>query len=30
MFQEALQFRYAIMFCYNKQIIVRVTSQIPP
>ncbi len=30
MFQEALQFRYAIMFCYNKQTIVRVTSQVPP
>jgi hypothetical protein len=31
MFQEALQFRFAIVFCYNKHIVVKVTScMLPP
>jgi len=30
MLQEALQFHYAIMFCYSKQTIVRITSRVPP
>jgi hypothetical protein len=30
MFQEALQFHYAIMFCYSKHTTVRVTSRVPP
>jgi hypothetical protein len=30
MFQEALQFRFAIVLCYNKQIVVRVTGRVLP
>jgi hypothetical protein len=30
MFQEALLFRATIILCYNKQIVVRVASQVPP
>jgi hypothetical protein len=30
MFQEALQFRFAIMLCYNKQIVVKVIGQVLP
>jgi hypothetical protein len=30
MFQEALQFHSLIVLCYNRQIVVKVISQIPP
>jgi len=30
MFQEALQFRFAILFNYNKQIVMIVIGQMPP
>jgi hypothetical protein len=30
MFQEALQFRFAIMFNYNKQIVMIIICQMPP
>ncbi len=30
MFQKALQFRFASVFCYNKQITMRITSQVLP
>ncbi len=29
MFQEALQFQSTIVLCYNKQIVMKITCQIP-
>jgi hypothetical protein len=29
MFQEPLQFRSTIVLCYNKQIVMKVTSRMP-
>ncbi len=30
MFQETLQFKDAIIFCYNKQNTVRISGKVPP
>jgi len=30
MFQEALQFCFTIVLCFSKQIVVKVTSRMPP